>query len=91
MEFSDALFDDDAVQKKLILNLCNFFKKFPSCELFSAFWNIVTGIKVRFYFYWSFTIIIQCSIDSLKWFPMVAHQLYNDSVQNNLILLFKTS
>ena len=26
MEYANASFDDDTVQKKLILNLCNFFK-----------------------------------------------------------------
>ena len=28
MEFANALFDDDTVQKNIILNLCNFFKSF---------------------------------------------------------------
>ena len=72
MEFANASFDGDTVQKKLILNLCNFLK-----NLHLFFWTlfplfeIVTGINVKFFLYWSFTIIIQCSIDLLKWFSMV--------------------
>ena len=40
MEFADVLFDEDTVQKILILNLCNSSRTFTfSFELFSAFWQ----------------------------------------------------
>ena len=35
MEFANASFDDDTVKKKIILNLCNFFK---NLQLF--FWTL---------------------------------------------------
>ena len=37
MKFADASFDDDTVQKILILNLCNFFK---NLHLFFPFFEI---------------------------------------------------
>ena len=40
MEFANASFDDDTVKKKLILNLCNFFK-----NLHLFFWALFRFLK----------------------------------------------
>ena len=61
MEFANASFDDDTVQKKINFEFVQFLQEHSSLLLnsFSAFWNIVTGINVRFFLNWSITIFIQ--------------------------------